>query len=163
VVLAGDRLVRRLNREWRGLDRTTDVLSFLYGLPPMRGARGSGKPRPPSRRRAGITEHTKVGAGGDDAEAPAGGVCGVEEEALIGEVIVSLPRCRAQAQERGVDAGVELARLLIHGVLHVLGHDHETAAERARMASPERTLRAWAGRQGIGPGLLGTRRRGGSS
>jgi probable rRNA maturation factor len=119
LVLAGDRLVRRLNREWRGTDRTTDVLSFPAGDPP---------PLPP----------------------------GAEEPACLhlGDIVISVPRCRRQASEQGVDPGVELARLVIHGVLHLLGHDHEAAAERMRMHARERTLRAWAAREGIGPGML---------
>jgi rRNA maturation RNase YbeY len=119
LVLAGDRLVRRLNREWRGKDRPTDVLSFPAGDPP---------PLPP----------------------------GLEESSnsSLGEIVISVPRCREQAAEQGVDPGVELARLVIHGALHLLGHDHEEAKDRLRMQARERTLRAWAARRGIGPGLL---------
>jgi probable rRNA maturation factor len=112
-------MVRRLNREWRGKDRPTDVLSFPAGDPP---------PLPP---------------GADD---PA--------RLQLGEIVISLPRCREQAAEQGVDPGVELARLVIHGVLHLLGHDHEEAGERARMQARERRLRAWAAQHGIGPGML---------
>lgn len=119
LVLAGDRLVRRLNREWRGRDRFTDVLSFPAGDPP---------PLPPCARGAVRLD--------------------------LGEIVISVPRCRVQAAEQGVDPGVELARLVIHGVLHLLGCDHETAAERARMQSRERALRAWATRERIGPGML---------
>jgi probable rRNA maturation factor len=119
LVLAGDRLVRRLNREWRGKDRSTDVLSFPAGDPP---------PLPP----------------------------GADESSCLhlGEIVISVPRCREQAAEQGVDPGVELARLVIHGVLHLLGYDHEEAGERARMQARERKLRAWAAESGIGPGLL---------
>jgi rRNA maturation RNase YbeY len=119
LVLAGDRLVRRLNREWRGKDRSTDVLSFPAGAP---------LPLPP---------------GADEPD-------GVN----LGEIVISVPRCREQALEQGIDPGVELARLVIHGVLHLLGHDHEEAAARARMQALERRLRAWAARRGIGPGML---------
>lgn len=119
LVLAGDRLVRRLNREWRGKDRPTDVLSFPAGDPP---------PLPP----------------------------GADESARLhlGEIVISVPRCREQAAAQGVDPGVELVRLVVHGVLHLLGHDHEEAGERARMQARERRLRAWAAEAGIGPGLL---------
>ena len=115
--------MRALNRSWRGLDRTTDVLSFA-----------SGEPSVPE-----------------------------SVDPMLGEVIVSIPRCRLQAEEQGVDAGVELVRLVVHGVLHVLGYDHELAADRARMVPREQRHRAWARRRGIGAGLLleesGTRRR----
>jgi len=126
VVLAGDRLLRTLNRDWRGIDRTTDVLSFPYGPPPE-------------------------AAGGSAADGPAGAD---PDAALLGEVVISVPRCVAQARERDEDPGVELVRLVVHGVLHCLGYDHERPADRARMRPREQALRRWAARQGIGAGLL---------
>lgn len=114
LVLCGDRLMRALNRSWRGLDRTTDVLSFA-----------SGEPRVP-----------------------------VAVDPMLGEVIVSIPRCRQQAAEQGVDPGIELVRLVVHGLLHVLGYDHERPSDRARMVPREKRHRDWARRQGIGVGLL---------
>ena len=119
LVLAGDRLVRRLNREWRGKDRPTDVLSFPAGDPP---------PLPP---------------GAEESSGP-----------YLGEIVISVPRCREQAAMQGVDPGVELARLVIHGVLHLLGYDHGDVMERVRMQARERKLRAWAAGSGIGPGML---------
>jgi probable rRNA maturation factor len=127
LILAGSRLVHRLNREWLGRDRETDVLSFRYREP----AGGAPEVLAP------------------DAEAR-----------LLGEVVISVPRCFEQARERNVEAGVELARLLVHGALHVLGHDHGRPPERSRMQAGERRLRSWAARRGIGPGLLrGPRRK----
>lgn len=114
LVLCGDRLMRSLNRSWRGLDRTTDVLSFASG-------------------ESNVPESV---------------------DPMLGEVIVSIPRCRLQAEEQGVDAGVELVRLVVHGVLHVLGYDHERAVDRARMVPREQRHRAWARRRGIGAGLF---------
>jgi probable rRNA maturation factor len=119
LVLCGDRLMRSLNRAWRGLDRTTDVLSFASG----------------------------------DSGVPA------SVDPMLGEVIVSIPRCRQQAAEQGVDPGVELVRLVVHGVLHVLGYDHERARDRARMVPLEKRHRAWARRHGIGAGILSVKSR----
>lgn len=48
---------------------------------------------------------------------------------LWGEVYISLPRARAQAREQQVPLLTELARLLVHGLLHLAGHDHNTAKE----------------------------------
>lgn len=73
---------------------------------------------------------------------------------LLGEVVVSVPQCHRQATERGVPVGVELARLLVHGVLHVLGYDHETPAEAAEMRPRERRYRGWASRHAVDEGLL---------
>lgn len=118
-VLAGGRLLRTLNREWRGIDRTTDVLSFFLG---------DGPPLPPGAEEA--------------------------EPQLLGEVVISVPRCLEQAGAAGLRPGEELVRLSVHGILHVLGHDHEKPEDRARMVPRERRYRAWAARAGIGPRLL---------
>jgi probable rRNA maturation factor len=61
-------------------------------------------------------------------------------ERLIGDVVISVETARRQAA--GYDAPLqhELYRLLIHGILHVLGHDHEDAGERAAMETEERRL-----------------------
>ena len=123
LILAGGRLLRQLNREWRGRDATTDVLSFPYDEAP---------PLP--------------------AEAGAGSV--LAEARLLGEIVISIPRCREQAATQGVDPGVELVRLAVHGALHVLGYDHELPLERAAMERRERSLRRWARGAGLGPGVI---------
>ncbi len=63
-------------------------------------------------------------------------------ERLLGDVVISVDTAQRQAEQ--YDAGLqdELYRLLIHGLLHVLGHDHEEAGERAHMESEERRLAA---------------------
>jgi probable rRNA maturation factor len=61
-------------------------------------------------------------------------------ERMLGDVVISLDAARRQADGYGVPLIREVERLLIHGVLHVLGHDHEHPAERARMARAERRL-----------------------
>ena len=100
VVVVSDRVMRGLNREWRGRDRTTDVLSFAQ----------------------------REGPGG----APDG---------LLGDVVISLETAARQAAERGVRVGVEAERLLIHGLLHLLGYDHERSRPAAlRMQRRERAL-----------------------
>lgn len=81
-----------------------------------------------------------------------------EPEPLLGSVVVSAPVCLAQAKDQGVAPGVEFVRLVVHGVLHVLGHDHEKARDRARMVPRERKHRSWAARERVGRGLLTVRR-----
>jgi len=62
-----------------------------------------------------------------------------------GDLVISLDRLRAQAKRYRVTPGRELARLVIHGTLHLAGHDHHRAAERLRMRRIERAaLRACA-------------------
>lgn len=100
LLLVSDAEMRRLNREWRGKDRPTDVLSFAQA----------------------------DGPGG----APAG---------LLGDVVISLDTARRQAAEQAAPVAAELDRLLVHGVLHLLGYDHErSAAEARRMQRRERAL-----------------------
>jgi len=54
------------------------------------------------------------------------------ESVLLGDVVISLTTAARQAREAGVSLKEEVTRLLIHGVLHLLGHDHEGSAEEAR-------------------------------
>jgi len=103
----GDRAIRRLNREHRGKDRATDVLSFpLF------------EPFTVPRRRA-----AKAGP-----------------EVLLGDVVISLDTAARQARAYDAPLADELERLLIHGILHLLGHDHEEPGERRRMVREERRL-----------------------
>ncbi|MDF1565659.1 MAG: rRNA maturation RNase YbeY [Deltaproteobacteria bacterium] len=69
-------------------------------------------------------------------ELPAG------EPRILGDVVISLPTARRQARERHRGLGEELRRLLVHGFLHLLGHDHEEDDEARVMAAEERKLRA---------------------
>jgi len=60
---------------------------------------------------------------------------------LLGDVVISVDTARRQAAERGEPLGREAERLLIHGVLHLLGYDHErSATEARRMQRRERVL-----------------------
>jgi rRNA maturation RNase YbeY len=103
ILLVSDRVIRDLNRRWRGHDRPTDVLAF-------------------SQR-----------------EGPGGGPDGV-----LGDVVISVDTAGRQAAAGGTTLGRETERLLIHGLLHLLGYDHErSAAEARRMRRRERTLAGW--------------------
>ncbi len=113
VRFAGDRAMRRLNREFRGIDSTTDVLSF-----------------------PGDT-------GGPDAGGPDAG--GPDAGGHLGDIVISVPAARRQAAAAGHDPARELRILLLHGVLHCLGHDHEV--DGGEMERLERRLR----RRWIGP------------
>jgi probable rRNA maturation factor len=101
LTLVDDEEIRQINNQHRGIDRTTDVLSFSlvessegFALPP-----------------------------------------GVPRE--LGDVVVSYPRAVAQAEEFGHSVERELAYLVVHGLLHILGHDHEVPAEQAVMRARE--------------------------
>jgi probable rRNA maturation factor len=59
---------------------------------------------------------------------------------FLGEIYISLPTARAQARAARRPFAREVAHLAIHGLLHLLGHDHGTRAERARMSALESRL-----------------------
>ena len=55
------------------------------------------------------------------------------EPVYLGDVVISFPRAEAQAQAGGHPVASELTLLVIHGVLHLLGHDHAKAREKRKM------------------------------
>ena len=93
--------MRTLNRQYRGKDRTTDVLSFSL------------------------------------QEGRFGGV----QPDMLGDIVISVPTARSQALAAGLSLQQELERLLVHGLLHLVGYDHERCAADARtMQLKERNL-----------------------
>ena len=119
VVIADDETVRDLNRRHRGLDETTDVLAFSN----ISEGRYYGDEPPQST----------------DAEAfvtPPG------QTADLGEVVISYPQAVRQAQEAGHSVRRELAALLAHGLLHLLGYDHEDPDDEAEMMARQEALMA---------------------
>ncbi len=64
------------------------------------------------------------------------------EPRILGDVVLCLPQARRQAAARHRGLQGELRRLLVHGVLHLLGHDHEADDEARRMRREERRLLA---------------------
>ena len=116
LLITNDDTVRSLNAQFRGLDEVTDVLSFSADHP----GHWEGESEPP--------EDT----GGIDFVLPPG------EPSPLGEVIVSYPQAQRQAEERGAPLEHELALLVVHGVLHLTGHDHLDPEETALMQAKER-------------------------
>jgi len=58
----------------------------------------------------------------------------------LGEVIISYPKAEEQAKEQGHSTEQELTLLIIHGILHLLGYDHEKPEEEAKMKAREKEL-----------------------
>ena len=117
LLLTGDETVRYLNAAYRGLDETTDVLSF-------------------SAEHAGRWEGDGDGPVVDFAAS--GFVLPRGIVPPLGEIIISWPQAQRQAAGRGVSPRRELAGLVIHGALHLLGYDHAEAEEAAVMGGLER-------------------------
>ena len=144
LLVTSDEAVHDLNRRYRGLDEPTDVLSFAMLEDPLR-ATGDGQVG------AGPVS---AGPAGDQAEmippdkaadvAPAAPsvlfLAPPDGLAHLGEVIISYPRAVAQAREAGRATDQELAHLTVHGVLHLLGYDHEEPGEAAIMRAKENAI-----------------------
>lgn len=118
LVITDDATVRRLNKRYRGKDKTTDVLSFALDAD-RRGHAAAEFVMPPG------------------------------EAVHLGEVIVSYPKTAEQAAERKHPVDDELALLVVHGVLHLLGYDHDRPAREREMRSLEqRVLSTVQGKDG---------------
>ncbi len=107
-----DPAMRELNRDHRGKDAPTDVLSFPFHPPDAFDRRGA--TRPLAR-----------------AKGP---------ERMLGDIVISVDTARRQAADYDAPLAREVERLLIHAVLHLAGHDHLEPGERAVMEAEERRL-----------------------
>jgi probable rRNA maturation factor len=118
ILITGDAELRRLNRDFRGKDHPTDVLSFPAAGPESRNPLPNGR--------------------GSDWSGP-----------FLGDIAISLGRARAQAREFGHAIEEEVRILMLHGVLHLMGHDHET--DSGAMARAEKR---WRAKLGLPNGLI---------
>jgi probable rRNA maturation factor len=84
-----------------------------------------------NRRHRGVDAPTDILAFPNEAKGPFVDAPGLPR--YLGDVIISFPRAKAQAAEAGNTVPAELQMLVVHGVLHLLGYDDQTALERARM------------------------------
>lgn len=92
--------IQAINREWRGKDAPTDVISFAFDE-----------------------------MGEDEMDF----MLDEDEPRLLGDLLISVERCREQAADYGHSFERELGFLAIHGFLHLLGYDHMTSEEEAEM------------------------------
>jgi probable rRNA maturation factor len=104
LVIAGDDTVHELNRSYRNVDSTTDVIAFALS---ERGTNAQQFVTPP------------------------------DDVIHLGEVIISYPQAKRQAEEQRHPLERELALLAAHGVLHLLGYDHELAEQGEKMRAME--------------------------
>jgi probable rRNA maturation factor len=71
-------------------------------------------------------------------------ISGLKKKILLGDVVISIPQTRRQAAQRGRKFDEELALLLVHGILHLLGYDHATKAQEKKMFGlQDRLLKKW--------------------
>ncbi|MED4890902.1 MULTISPECIES: rRNA maturation RNase YbeY [Heyndrickxia] len=91
--------IRAINRDYRGKDQPTDVISFAL---------------------------EEMGEGEIE-------ITGAEIPRVLGDIIISVPRAKEQAEEYGHSVERELGFLAVHGFLHLLGYDHMTKEDETEM------------------------------
>jgi probable rRNA maturation factor len=140
IALVDDATMRRLNRRFAGRDRATDVLSFPAFAPGEQS--GASADRPASQPGAGRgatagRPASRPGAGrGATADRPAG-------DRHLGDIVIATGIARRQARDAGHSYARELRVLALHGLLHLLGYDHD--ADDGAMARVEARLRRKGG------------------
>lgn len=112
LVITTQERVQQLNRDYLGRDRPTDVLAF--GMLPELSAGGVAEAPPFVTPPNGVVH--------------------------LGEVIISYPQAVIQAREHHHSVEKEIAILIIHGVLHLLGYDHEEPESERQMRAREREI-----------------------
>lgn len=100
VLFTDDQTIQSLNREFRGKDKPTNVLSFPAGDGPF---------------------------------------------SLLGDIALAYGVCRDEAERDGISLDAHAAHLLVHGLLHLSGYDHQTDREAARMERLETAILAGMG------------------
>lgn len=93
IIVVGDSEIKRLNHEYRGIDKVTDVLSFAWQ---------------------------------ED---------GMISSDVLGQIYISYPQIKRQAKIWQVTAKEEFSRMLIHGLLHLIGYDHDNEKDSKKMFS----------------------------
>ncbi len=93
ISFCGDKLIHKLNKQFRHKDKPTDVLSFA-----------------------------------------------LEDKKILGDIIISLDTARKNSKYFGTSLLEELMFLIVHGICHLLGHDHQTQAEERQMQNLEKRV-----------------------
>jgi len=109
-----DNAIRELNKNYRGLDKVTDVLSFAL-------------------TENDSDEQTIIFDSEEWEETPNG--------VLLGDIVISIPRALEQSKEYGHSLEREIGFLFVHGFLHLIGYDHEDEeSEQVMILKQERIL-----------------------
>ena len=140
VLVTGDDTVRGLNRDYRGVDEVTDVLSFSTDHP----GHWEGEDDAPEDRLVASSDPNGDPGGALPFPLPP------DELPALGEVIISYPQTQRQALGQAQTTSIsqdeavkrELALLLVHGVLHLVEHDHLETGETAEMQAKEQAALA---------------------
>ncbi|HIS32663.1 MAG TPA: rRNA maturation RNase YbeY [Candidatus Limivivens intestinipullorum] len=115
ILLTGNEEIRQMNRQFRNIDRETDVLSFPMGEYPAPG------------------DFSAIEEDADSFDPETG-------ELLLGDIVLSGDRILSQAQEYGHSVRREFAFLIAHSMLHLMGYDHIEPEEAETMESRQRKI-----------------------
>lgn len=109
VTFLTNELIQEINRDWRGKDAPTDVISFAFD---------------------------------EMGEEEMDFMLDEDEPRLLGDLVISVERCREQAADYGHSFERELGFLAIHGFLHLLGYDNMTPEDEAEMTARQEEVLA---------------------
>jgi probable rRNA maturation factor len=114
-----DQEIHQLNKDYRGIDRPTDVLSFAM--------------QEETDEELGIIYEV------EDESDP------IPYEGMLGDIIISVERAKVQSEEYGHSLERELGFLFVHGFLHLIGYDHQDDESEAVMTKKQEAVLQQAG------------------
>ncbi|MDP4096982.1 rRNA maturation RNase YbeY [Paenibacillus sp. P96] len=109
-----DKQIHELNKQYRGIDRPTDVLSFAMN--------------------EGLEDEMEIVYELGEEEA------GPDLPEVLGDIIISVETAKAQSEEYGHSLEREIGFLFVHGFLHLLGYDHQDEASEAEMMGKQEAV-----------------------
>ncbi len=112
IAFVSDRKMRELNKQFRGKNSTTDVLSFPFEADDFLS-------EPPAVA-GGLTRDSEFFDSNLQLSAT------TEYSDFLGDIVISIEQAKKQADENDLDIELEIKQLILHGVLHLCGYDHET-------------------------------------
>ena len=125
IMLCSDARMKALNAEWRGQDKTTDVLAFPVGVP----GDDLDLPVMPYDNDVSDTylmeDEDEDEDYSDEEEESVSSSTSSSTDNLLGDIVIALPTASRQADEAHHSLATEVELLLVHGILHLLGYDHE--------------------------------------
>lgn len=143
LAISGDSDIQKLNKQYRGQDKPTDVLSFpLLDQPLVTAPKDWLWQTPEDTEASEETEQTPASSVAPAFVTPA------ELCTHLGDIMISWPTTQRQAQEAGHTVADELLFLLCHGVLHLVGYDDQTEAGYREMVRLQKEILASIGQEG---------------
>lgn len=110
VTLTNPEIIRTINKDYRNIDKPTDVLSFpMFEKEELEGMMAKENPN-------------------------------TELQEVLGDIVISIPKVEEQAKEYGHSFERELAYMVVHGFYHIIGYDHMVEEEKEQMREKEENV-----------------------